>query len=961
MSRRTRLSTPIAALAAVAVAVLSVVAPADVTARAAASTVGDGYGLAAMTAFDQLPYLNLQERTGHLSSVALARTNQDWNNYLYTDSDGGRVIFDEQGPGVIYRLHITLQNAADANTIHVKVYLDGSATPQIDETIAQMGAGTNAPFLSPLVEDPAVGSGGYTFYLPIPYAQGARVSLSGQQSGVVFWQTDWHSYPPGTPIQTWTGTEDSSQVRDMWNNAGQNPNVQADDLDLSGTTTLPGPGDTTVLADLAGPQEITAIKLKIPGIGPARGADASILDNTHVRIYWDNEPTPSVDAPLGSFFGMRYFGAAPTRATAMGMLDDGTMYMYFPMPFQHNAKIELVNDVLGSNVTPVPGVSYTITHRPFTGSFGDVGYFRAEWTPQTVRQTPVRWLDVSGAGKVVGIVESRISKQSTGAPYGPLSFLEGNVHMFVDGSRTPSWRDNGTEDTFDGGYYFANGPVENPNAGDNIKTGDAIAAYRVFIGDAIPFRNHISIDDEPGQAGDPSITDDFPLVFYYSQAPRMQQTDTFAVGDSAAATQHNYQITNQTNDYRLTSTFDSYLNPDQVTGEVHAQQGSSEFTLAVDPANQGVVLRRSYNQQTGRQAADVYVDGTLVGRWYQPYANNVSRWAEDDYTIPATDTAGKAAITVKLQWVPGSPAWTESTYTSFSVESPADGGQFHVTQPPGTVFADLDAPATFANGFPGTVTGTVINTTDLPLPAAQFQLSVPDGWRVSPIGGQPSLIAAHQEARVRWQVTVPVGTPATSPALGLQLSYSTDAGTATVTSAPAVTASSPPITITAFRVSPNTVQPGQSATLNVTVHNVSPQELSGNVNVSGPDSWPIAPPSNSFDLDSGASQTFTATAINPGTWSSQPITLTASTTYSGVGYPGARRPQNCSPGTCAACSARATSRSGTPTPATAAPSILASRTTTPPTRCGRRPHRPTIAGARTRVRRCCSMSRCRPA
>ncbi|MBO0866460.1 MAG: DUF2961 domain-containing protein, partial [Mycobacterium sp.] len=622
-------------------------------------------------------------------------------------------------------------------------------------------------------------------------------------------------------------------------------------------------------------------KLKIPGVVPTRGSSVDILDDTHIRIYWDNEPTPSVDAPLGSFFGMGYLGAAPTRATAMGMLNDGTMYMYFPMPFQHHARIELVNNVLGSNVTAVPGVTYSITHRAFTGSFGDIGYFRTQWTPQTVRQTPVRWLDVGGAGKVVGIVESRASKQSTGAPYGPLSFLEGNVHMFVDGSRTPSWRDNGTEDTFDGGYYWAKGPVENPNAGDNIKTNDGVAAYRVFIGDAIPFRNHISIDDEPGQAGDPSITTDFPLVFYYSQDPRMQQTDTFAVGDSTAAAQHNYQISGQTADTSLTSTFDSYLNPDQVTGQVHAQQGSSQFTLALDPANRGVVLRRSYDQGIGRQTADVYVDGTLVGRWYQAYANNVSRWAESDFTIPAADTAGKDAIRVELRWVPGSPAWTESTYTALSIEPAVDGGQFHVTQPPGTVFAGLDAPATFANGFPGTVTGTVINTTNIPLPAVRYQLSVPDGWQVSPIGPQPSLIAAHQEAQVRWRVTVPVGAPASNPALGMQIGYSTDAGTATVTSAPAVAATSPPITISTFRVSPNTVQPGQPATLNVTVRNVSPEELSGNLDVSGPNNWPITPANNSFDLASGASQSFSATAINPGTWTSQPVTLTASTTYSG--------------------------------------------------------------------------------
>ena len=846
---------------------------------------GPGYGLGAMAAFDQLPNLRLQQRMGHLSSIAPDLSNQDWNNYLYTDSDGGKVILDNQGPGVIYRLHLTLSNPADANTEHVKVYLDGSATPQIDETIAQLGAGTNAPFLAPLVEDATVGSGGYTYYLPVPYAKSARVSLSPGQAGTIYWQTEWQSFPAGTPVQTWTGSEDSSQVRSLWSNAGAYPDPQPGDTSESGTAALPGDGQTAQLADLAGPQEITAIKMKIPGVGPARGSSASILNDTHVRIYWDHEATPSVDAPLGSFFGMGYFGAAPARATAMGMLDDGTMYMYFPMPFQHDATIQLVNEMQGGGDKPIPGVSYSITHRPYAGSFSDVGYFRTAWTPQTIQgglqAHRVHWLNVSGAGQVVGIVESRSSYPLSGSTQpGGIGFLEGNVNMWVDGSKTPAFRDNGTEDTFDGGYYWNNGPVENPAAGDNIKTDNSVAAYRVFIGNAIPFRNHIAITDQPGGAFYPNYTADYPLVYYYSQTPRMTQSDSFSVGDANAAAQHQYQISGQPQSASLTSTYDGYLHPPQVTGQVNSQQGSSQFTLQISPQNQGVVLRRTYNQAAGRQAADVYVDGTYAGRWYQAYGNNVSKWAQDDYTLPAAETAGKNSITVQLRWVSGNPPWTEAAYSSYSIEPPPANGQFHVTPPAGGVAASLDPPPSLYDGTPGTVTGTFYNAASTPLGNIRYQLTgAPAGWQVTPAGSQPAEVAAHQAVRLTWKVTVH-GTPATKPTLTLQTSYDTTGGPATAQSGPQGTSTVPPVLIASFAATPQTAQTGQPTTFQVQLRNQTSAPQSGNLTISGPSGWPVTPAAQPYSLAAGAQQTLTATTTNPGVQGKY-LTFTASTTYAG--------------------------------------------------------------------------------
>ena len=61
---------------------------------------------------------------------------------------GGHVMLDQEGPGCVYRIWMTSQQAAFPDQ-WIKVYFNGSPTPAIDMTIGQMFAGTNAPFLAP--------------------------------------------------------------------------------------------------------------------------------------------------------------------------------------------------------------------------------------------------------------------------------------------------------------------------------------------------------------------------------------------------------------------------------------------------------------------------------------------------------------------------------------------------------------------------------------------------------------------------------------------------------------------------------------------------------------------------------------------------------------------------------------------------------------------------------------------
>jgi len=61
-----------------------------------------------------------------------------------------------------------------------------------------------------------------------------------------------------------------------------------------------------------------------------------------LRMYWDGEESPSVEVPVGDFFGTGFM-YKPYATPYVGM-SSGGYYSYFPMPFNRTARIEIVNE-----------------------------------------------------------------------------------------------------------------------------------------------------------------------------------------------------------------------------------------------------------------------------------------------------------------------------------------------------------------------------------------------------------------------------------------------------------------------------------------------------------------------------------------------------------------------------------------------------------------------------------------
>jgi hypothetical protein len=95
-------------------------------------------------------------------------------------------------------------------------------------------------------------------------------------------------------------------------------------------------GKKATLAEVQGPGTITHIWVTISS--PERYHLRRIV----LRAYWDGETEPSIEAPIGDFFGLGY-GEPYYWASAPLAVSDRALNSFFPMPFARGARIEIEN------------------------------------------------------------------------------------------------------------------------------------------------------------------------------------------------------------------------------------------------------------------------------------------------------------------------------------------------------------------------------------------------------------------------------------------------------------------------------------------------------------------------------------------------------------------------------------------------------------------------------------------
>jgi hypothetical protein len=88
------------------------------------------------------------------------------------------------------------------------------------------------------------------------------------------------------------------------------------------------PGASLTLLDTEGPGRISHLWFTIASDEPYH------LKRIVLRIYWDGETTPSVEAPIGDFFGLGLGDYFSWQSELLSVGSENILNSFFPMPFQ---------------------------------------------------------------------------------------------------------------------------------------------------------------------------------------------------------------------------------------------------------------------------------------------------------------------------------------------------------------------------------------------------------------------------------------------------------------------------------------------------------------------------------------------------------------------------------------------------------------------------------------------------
>jgi hypothetical protein len=261
-------------------------------------------------------------------------------------------------------------------------------------------------------------------------------------------------------------------------------------------------GASATLLDVAGPGVIQRIWITVSS------GDPHYLRRIALEMYWDGESEPSVSVPLGDFFGngfdKRHYASLP-----MGV-SSGGFYCYLPMPFARRARIVVVN----GTGQEIDAFYYHIGLLQVDDLSKDVATFHSMWNrdKRTETREPHRVLSAAGQGHFIGLSLNAESYRDN------LEFLEGDASFYVDGEFRG--QGTGTEDYFNGGWYFQHGEFAAPFHGVVVKDEQRgrIAAYRWHMLDPIPFRDSIRFELEHGHANS-EVADYATVAYWYQTEP----------------------------------------------------------------------------------------------------------------------------------------------------------------------------------------------------------------------------------------------------------------------------------------------------------------------------------------------------------------------------------------------------------------------------------------------------------
>ncbi|MGD8361450.1 MAG: DUF2961 domain-containing protein, partial [Gemmatimonadota bacterium] len=269
-------------------------------------------------------------------------------------------------------------------------------------------------------------------------------------------------------------------------------------------------GERRTLFEVEGAGMINHIWITIAPPPPTLSRNDIIL-----RMYWDGEEAPSVEAPIGPFFGQGWdesynYASLPLAA---GPVDGRGLVSYFVMPFSDGARIEVEND----SGRPIDAFYFYVDYVEMEALPEEMGRFHAWYNHQRTEALPEgenEWSILGPQGKnTTGERNYLVAKlegkgQFVGVNYyvhspSPMWYGEGDDMIFIDGEAwPPSLHGTGTEDYFNTSWspktkfshpFYGYGRVN-----DDIGWLGRTHVYRFHVTDPVYFDESLRFSIEHG-------------------------------------------------------------------------------------------------------------------------------------------------------------------------------------------------------------------------------------------------------------------------------------------------------------------------------------------------------------------------------------------------------------------------------------------------------------------------------
>ena len=281
------------------------------------------------------------------------------------------------------------------------------------------------------------------------------------------------------------------------------------------------PGATLTLLDEAGPGEISHVWMTIAS------EERFHLKKMVLRMYWDGESSPSVESPVGDFFGLGLGQYILYQSVPLSVGGDKALNCFFPMPFQKHARITLTNE----GKERAEAIYWNIDLRAYKSALpADTLYFHAQYRQAVPNKAfpdnkinlegkeNYVWMEATGRGHFAGVTMSVIENQDGW-------WGEGDDMFFVNGEKLPSINGTGSEDYFlgawdFGGKSFAYGLYGAPVVGAELQ-GGRWSVYRFHLDSPITFTKSLRATIEHGHANDRG--DNYYSVAYWYQTEPHEQ------------------------------------------------------------------------------------------------------------------------------------------------------------------------------------------------------------------------------------------------------------------------------------------------------------------------------------------------------------------------------------------------------------------------------------------------------